>query len=96
MPFSADSVKLEDGDNLVIFSDGITEAQNAKEEFFGEQRLLDVLKCCPQKGAAEVCGRVMAAVNAFVGHAPQADDVTLVVLRYGSPKEAEDASILKG
>jgi len=84
-PFTSESIKLEPGDNLVIYSDGITEAQNEEDEFFGEARLKEVLKGGAGRGAAEVCGRVMTAINAFVGHAPQADDITLVVLRLGPP-----------
>jgi len=84
-PFASDSVKLEPGDSLVIYSDGITEAQNVDDQFFGEPRLLEVLKGCARRRAAEICDRVMNAINTFVGRAPQADDITLVILRFGPP-----------
>jgi serine phosphatase RsbU (regulator of sigma subunit) len=49
---------------------------------FGEQRLKASLESAPADSAQAVCDRVLAAVEEFVGSAPQADDVTLMVLRY--------------
>jgi serine phosphatase RsbU (regulator of sigma subunit) len=85
--FAVDSVQLEPGDQILVFSDGVTEARDAAGEFFGEERLEDVVKQCARESRSDVCARVAAAVRGFVGAAPQADDFTLTLLRYGPPEE---------
>lgn len=69
------------GDLLVVYSDGITEAEDAREEEFGEPRLLEVLAACRKDAAASIIDRVIAAVQDFAGNTPQSDDITLVVIR---------------
>lgn len=74
---------LAAGDKLIIYTDGVSEAQNEQGEFFGKQRLRQVIV----EHGAEPCQTlhdlVQDAVIAFSEGAPQADDVTLVVLEYG-------------
>jgi serine phosphatase RsbU (regulator of sigma subunit) len=67
-------------DMLVIYSDGITDAQNVAGDFFGEQRLSAVLTENYGRHAQAVVDAVLAEVRAFVGDAPQFDDITLMVL----------------
>jgi len=81
--FAVDSVQLEHGDVVLVFSDGVTEAQDAANELFGEARLKEFLEKCSCQGAPEICDKVIAAVQDFVGSAPQADDLTLTALRFG-------------
>lgn len=81
--FGVRSVRLEPSDQVLIFSDGVPEAQNGEMEFFGENRLRKSLERCAGESAHEVCTKVVAAVQTFVGAAPQADDLTLTVLRFG-------------
>lgn len=81
--FSVDSVQVGNGDQILIFSDGLTEAQDANSELFGEARLKDFLESLAGETAASVCSKVVATVQDFVGSAPQADDLTLTVLRFG-------------
>lgn len=79
--FSASTVKLSPGDMLIAFTDGITEAMNAAEEEFDEDRLLECVRtsaCVPVK---ELMTRIFASVDAFVAGAPQHDDMTVAVLR---------------
>jgi sigma-B regulation protein RsbU (phosphoserine phosphatase) len=67
------------GSTVVLYSDGITEAENEKEEEFGSDRLENLLtSSCT---ATELRDRIAAAVDAFVGNAPQHDDETLVIAR---------------
>jgi serine phosphatase RsbU (regulator of sigma subunit) len=80
--FRPERIVLNPGDCVVMYSDGVTEAQDAEDELFGEQRLKASLESAPADSAQAVCDRVLAAVEEFVGSAPQADDVTLMVLRY--------------
>ena len=67
------------GSTVVLYSDGITEAENEAEEEFGSDRLENLLQ--PPCTSAELRDRIAAAVDAFVGSAPQHDDQTLVIAR---------------
>ena len=73
-------VQLAPGDLLVLYTDGITEAQNRQEEFFGEERLLEVVRANLGRSAQGLQDALMAQVREFVGDAPQFDDITLMVL----------------
>ena len=79
--FKVESAQLQPGDQVLIFSDGVPEAQDVNHELFGEARLKEYLEKLGNETA--VCSKVVDAVQSFVGSAPQADDLTLVVLRYG-------------
>jgi len=85
--FAPDHVQLEYGEHVLIFSDGVTEAQNAEDELFGETRLKALLEECAGQSTQGICDKVVAAVRDFVGAAPQADDLTLTVLRFGPPSD---------
>ena len=69
------------GDTLVVYSDGVTEAMNAGRDFFGDERLRDVLGRQRGRPATEAGQAIVDAVARFVGDAPVHDDVSLVVLR---------------
>ncbi|MGD9029574.1 MAG: PP2C family protein-serine/threonine phosphatase [Anaerolineae bacterium] len=74
------AVPLAPGDVLVLYTDGITEAQNGQEVFFGKERLLEIAKANVGRSAREIQDVLLAAVHEFVGEAPQFDDITLMVL----------------
>ncbi len=80
-PFGETPLVLHPGDMLVLFSDGVPEAINPADEEYGEARLVDVLRACASLPASEVIDRVLAAIDAFVGEAPQFDDITLLVVK---------------
>ena len=75
-----DTVQIQPGDALILYTDGIPEAQNSAEEFFGEQNLLQVIKSSLGKSAGDQQASILDAVHQFVGDAPQHDDITLMVL----------------
>ncbi|HUL74702.1 MAG TPA: PP2C family protein-serine/threonine phosphatase [Vicinamibacterales bacterium] len=75
------SVQASEGDVLVLFSDGITEAPNRHEEPFGEDRLNAVAQQARELPARAICDAILAAVRAFTGGAPAPDDQTLLVVR---------------
>jgi serine phosphatase RsbU (regulator of sigma subunit) len=84
--FAAGRVALGSGDFLVIYSDGVSEANNVAGEMFGQERLNALLQGFAGATAAELAESVRAAVRSFTGGAPQADDITIVVVQYkGSP-----------
>jgi sigma-B regulation protein RsbU (phosphoserine phosphatase) len=80
-PFEEDVVHIEAGNLLVVFSDGITEAFNLVDEPFGERRLEEILRSCMDEPAEKIIDRIVEAVNEFAGQAPQADDLTLLVMK---------------
>ena len=71
-------VELKSGDAVILYTDGITEAMNAKSEEFGFQRLLDIVQ--KDGGTSELIDRIEQGVAGFTGGIPQHDDITLVVL----------------
>ena len=75
-----DTVQIHSGDALILYTDGIPEAQNSAGEFFGEKNLLQVIKSSLGKSAGDLQASILDAVHQFVGDAPQYDDITLMVL----------------
>ena len=73
--------RMEPGDMIVIFSDGVTEAVNPKGDEFGEQRLIDVLLQNHNHPSEEVSKAINRALSEFAAGARATDDVTLVVAR---------------
>ena len=80
-PFEEEQVEFTPGDLLVVFSDGISEAINDLQEQFGEKRLEEILRLHRHRPAQEIRDTIIAAVKAHAGNVPQADDITLVVVR---------------
>ena len=75
------SLATRPGDALVFLSDGITDAQNADGEMFGNERVVDLVRAHCQAGAADLASSILAAVSRFQGEAERFDDETVVVLR---------------
>jgi sigma-B regulation protein RsbU (phosphoserine phosphatase) len=78
-PFEQAEVALAPGDRLVLFTDGVTEAWNARDEEFGEERLAELVLALRDRGAHELKSRILQTVSSFTGGRSQ-DDATLVVL----------------
>lgn len=74
-------IRLSSGDALIIGTDGLWEAQNAAGEMFGTARLLRQLESCWDRSAADLQASVLAAQREFCGALPQADDITLMVVK---------------
>jgi phosphoserine phosphatase RsbU/P len=81
MFFEQAVVRMSPGDELVIFTDGVSEAMNRDLEEWGEQRLSETVQKFPASAPPELITQIMAAADAFVAGAPQHDDMTLVVVR---------------
>ncbi len=88
--FEVASAQLQCGDVLLICSDGVTEAHAVEEDLFGESRLRSSLAGCSGLTPDEICRRVVGAVHEFVGNSPQADDLTLTVVRFGPQPEGRN------
>jgi serine phosphatase RsbU (regulator of sigma subunit) len=75
------TLALEPGDLLAFFTDGISESMDAQSECFGEPRLAQVLEAHASKPFEELRERVLREIDAFVGGAPQHDDMTMILLK---------------
>jgi serine phosphatase RsbU (regulator of sigma subunit) len=81
-PVERETLSLTPGDTFVLFSDGVSEAMNPEEDFYGEERLLAVLAASSGATAAETVTRVLADVRAFTAGAKQSDDITVLAAQY--------------
>jgi sigma-B regulation protein RsbU (phosphoserine phosphatase) len=79
--YQQEQVLLIPGDLVLLFTDGVPESMNSREEEWGEVRLIEFVKTCHGLPAFEVMKRILTAAEAFAAGAPQHDDMTLVVLR---------------
>ncbi|MDS4068350.1 MAG: SpoIIE family protein phosphatase [Candidatus Competibacter sp.] len=97
-----DAIRLAPGEGLVIYTDGVSEAMNARHEMFAVTRLSDALvPVCREVPARAIIGHVMNSVKSFVGGHPQSDDITLLALRWRGPADtgvssAPDAASVTG
>lgn len=80
-PFSETTLVLDPGDVLVVYSDGITEAINDKEEDFEESRLVETVRGKTKQNPNQLVDTILQSVQTFTGDTPQADDMTLVVVK---------------
>jgi sigma-B regulation protein RsbU (phosphoserine phosphatase) len=79
--YEAGSVILQPGDWLVIFTDGVVEAVNVRDEEYGEERMLNLLQAGAAATPDELLRRMMSDLDAFVGATPQHDDVTCMLVK---------------
>ncbi|MGZ8158297.1 MAG: PP2C family protein-serine/threonine phosphatase [Methylobacter sp.] len=73
---------LHSGDTLILYTDGVTEANNQAQEEFTEPRLLAIINGQEQQTASGIVAKIQDAVQDFASGAEQSDDLTLLVLRY--------------
>jgi PAS domain S-box-containing protein len=74
-------VTLSPGDLVLLVTDGILEAESPDGAFFGNNRILDVVRACRHEAAGTIVDRLHAAARAFTSNAPQRDDITAVVIK---------------
>jgi serine phosphatase RsbU (regulator of sigma subunit) len=79
--FEVGETHLGIGDSLIVYSDGVSEANNPKEEEFGMDRLIDVVQRNLHASAAGLRDKVESALSAFTQTAPANDDITLVIVK---------------
>jgi len=77
-------VSLQEGDVLVVYTDGVLDAVNTEQEQFGEERLRETVRTSLSLSASEICHRIAERMDAFSAGSPQWDDVTLVVVKVKS------------
>ena len=80
--FKESMIQLDPGDELFFYTDGVTEAENIRLELFGNDRLKTILDQSRASSVVDRIGEVMNAVKLFAGVSSQADDITMLGLRY--------------
>jgi sigma-B regulation protein RsbU (phosphoserine phosphatase) len=80
-PYKEAEIEMHPGDILVAYTDGISEAMNHAEEEFEEGRLIEAIRTCPDRSAANISSYILEHVDAFTAGASQHDDMTIVVVR---------------
>ena len=73
--------RVQPGDTLLLYSDGVTEARSQDDQEFGEERLVQLFHRAPPENAAQACDRIRDAIREFARGMPQADDITCLALR---------------
>lgn len=87
--YRKNELQLLPGDELFLYTDGITEATNKSLELFGESRLLDALNLASEGTAQSRCNDVKEAIERFVGDAEQFDDITMLSVKFNSFQDDE-------
>ncbi len=87
LKYRKNELQLGEGDEVFLYTDGVTEATNSENELYGEERLLNFMNTLHDLPAEAVCNAVKADVDAFVGEAPQFDDITMVYLKYNGAEQ---------
>ena len=79
--FPSQTVQLEPGDTIMLYTDGVTEAMDENGEQFGVERMHEVFAGNPPENSQQAAEAMFQAVRDFVGDTPQSDDITCLVLR---------------
>jgi len=80
--YEEEETPLRAGDTLILYSDGVSDAADANDETFGEERLLACLGPACAMEPEKLIEHVLGEVRAFAADRPQFDDITLLVVRY--------------
>ena len=80
--YTEHTVKLSKDSRLLVYSDGVSEATDSKDDFFGEERLLEALQDTENFSARETVETVQMRIDEFVGNAPQFDDITMLAFDF--------------
>ena len=81
IPLDVQSITINPGQSLIMFTDGITEAMNEQSELYSIERLYDLIVEFPVLSAQDICTRIIDQVIQYRGSAPQSDDITMVAAR---------------
>jgi serine phosphatase RsbU (regulator of sigma subunit) len=79
--FGLENTRMDKGDILLLYTDGINEAQNEFEEFYGEEKLKDLMKKFHNLPTKEIAYNILNEINVFSANSKYSDDMTLVVIK---------------
>lgn len=87
--YSTKELRLNPGESIFLYTDGVTEATNSQAQLFEEARLVEVLQQHLSSSSEELTKHVLAAVHNFEADAPQTDDITIVAIRWNGQKTTD-------
>ena len=87
--YRKNELELAPGDSIYLYTDGVTEATDLNNELYGEERLYAVLEKYKDAAPEVICAEVKRDVDAFVGEAPQFDDITMLALKYNGQEDVQ-------
>lgn len=82
MAYGENEVQLGRGDQLLMFTDGITEAMDVSDQLYGEQRVIELLRTVTAETCDALVSAALGSVQSYAGDAEQADDITILALKY--------------
>ncbi|WP_409966951.1 SpoIIE family protein phosphatase [Bengtsoniella intestinalis] len=88
VPYTSHQIQLHSGDQILLYTDGVTEAMDVDGQLYGEDRLLSLVNQEPLKPDI-LCQTILSSVNQYAGEAPQFDDITLLSLTYQGQEPAK-------
>ena len=88
--YRANELQLKKGEQIFLYTDGIPEASNTENVFYGEERLCDFMNKNLNAEASTLLQMLKTDIDEFVGDAPQFDDITMLLLDYKSNKGGDD------
>jgi sigma-B regulation protein RsbU (phosphoserine phosphatase) len=80
--YHTEKVELRSGDLLLVYTDGVTEAINESKELYSDHRLLETIRTYPDNSPEELVNKVVCTVKSFSKEVSQADDITVLALRF--------------
>ena len=89
MQFRQHEFRLEPGDCVFVYTDGVAEATNSSNELFGAERLTEALNTDPDAMPKDVLDNVMNSIQNFTAGAEQFDDITMLCLKYFGPEAVQ-------
>lgn len=90
--YKSGKMKLESGNKLLLYTDGVTDAENAKNEFFTKERLEETLTVNIGKEISYLSKDLLQQLKKFIGSVEQSDDITVLALQYKNSENGVDAS----
>ncbi len=79
--YEYETIKLNSGDVIILYTDGITEAMDKNEEEYGDKRFIGLINSLSRTSAQETLDKVISDIHRHVKNAPQSDDLTCVVIK---------------
>lgn len=92
--YTNQTITLPKGCAMLLYTDGLTEAENIGKELFGDQRARDTAEACAKLPAKDIIGKMNESLTSFVGEAEQSDDLTMMCFRLNETS-AEQANMRK-
>ena len=82
IPYQQDKIKMQEGDYIYLYTDGVTDTNNVKEELFGEDRLRDVINVYKDHNPESLLRSIKSELDQYMGEAEQFDDITMLCIEY--------------